>query len=505
MINVQLKYNLYHACTTINNITVVGSAFLINKLLKAESLISYFSDCNDEETFKTKLENIDGYFYVCIKLENEILIAVDRIRTFPIFYQQKEKSIIITDDINKIHQKYNWNYEQIEHFKKVYCTLENSTLLKDWKQLQAGEYAIINKADQAITIKKYYNHYVIAEQEKEEDLIKKLKLNEQQLVEKIIEYANNRTILIPLSGGYDSRYLLSLLKQYNYNKIECFTYGKKDSYEVLIAKNVTEKLNTKWHFIEYTDTLLDTFFSESWENYSKQNHQFTSLPHEQDFFALFYLKQNNLLPKDAVVMNGFCQDIHAGSFIEPITNFNLQKFINHKHQIKLNVSAYQNNWNGYQEWLINNRLSKFIIHSVCVYEYFGFDFYLPFWNKDWINFWYSLDIEWRLNQKFYTNYLFEGIFKKYNIDFKKPSHDITSHFYSLKKVAKKILPKKLTKLIQIQNSLDEQNDSNNTLYLYHCIYKSLNTKPSTKDYKINNIHALYFLEQLLEKKNNEHK
>lgn len=502
MIDVQLTYNQYHKWKTQNNISVIGSAFLHNELLREESLISYFSDCKNEIKFFEKTKNIDGHFAICIELEDYILLTVDAVRTFPIFYQQKEKNIIITDNISQVIQKYNWNDKEIENFKKVYFSLDNNTLLKDWKQLQAGEFLVVHKNINTVEVKKYFNHFGDSCKENEIDLIKKLKLNEQQLINKIISYANNRTILIPLSGGYDSRYLLSLLIQNNYDKLECFTYGKKDSYEVLVAKNVTEKLNIKWHFIEYTDSLLDTFFTESWNNYSNTNHHFTSLPHEQDFFALLYLKQHHLLPKDAVVMNGFCQDIHAGSFIEPINNFDLQKFIYHKHQIKPTISAYQNNWNGYQEWLIKNRLSKFIINSVGVYEYFGLDFYLPFWSKDWIIFWYTLDIELRINQKFYNKYLFDGIFKNFKIDYKKPSHDTTNSFYSLKKVVKSLLPKKLTKLIQTKNNLNKQNDSNNTLYLYNCMYQKLKSKPTEKDFKINNIHALYFLEKL-EKENIE--
>ena len=142
-------------------------------------------------------------------------------------------------------------------------------------------------------------------------------------------------------------------------------------------------------------------------------------------------------------------------------------------------------------------MSKFIVNSVRTYEFFELDFYLPFWSKDWIDFWYNLDIKSRLNQKFYNKYLFDGIFKQYKIDFKKPSHDATNSFYTLKKIAKKILPDLITK--QLQNNTSKQNDVNNSLYLYNRIFDILNKKPLTKDFKINNIHAEYFLQKLKEK------
>ena len=115
------------------------------------------------------------------------------------------------------------------------------------------------------------------------------------------------------------------------------------------------------------------------------------------------MKQHQLLPKNAVVINGYCQDIHAGSFIEPIKNFSLQKVINYKYDIQLNTYDYENSWNGYQEWLVKNRLSKFIINSVRVFEYFGIDFYLPFWNRDWIDFCYSRSQHGKLVSDIHTD------------------------------------------------------------------------------------------------------
>jgi asparagine synthase (glutamine-hydrolysing) len=493
MTDVKLTYNLVHHWHSKNNISVIGNTFLDKILLKENTLIKYFEEVDTEISFADKLKNTVGHFAVVLETQDYFFIAVDIIRTIPLFIRKDKNGILITDTVECSGD---WNSVEVENLKKTYCTLENNTLLSDWQQLQSGEYAVIDKINLSIEINSYYRHQ--KNKEENEDEKTRCKRSEKKMMEKVIAYANNRTILLPLSGGYDSRYLLALLKENNYPSIECFTYGRKESHEVLIARNVCEKLNVKWHYIEYTDELLQLFFNSEWNKYSKLNHHFSSLPHEQDFFALHYLQQNNLLAENAVVMNGFCQDIHAGSFIEPIRNFDLQKFIYHKYQLKLNALSYENTWNGYREWLIKNRLSKFIINSVRVYEFFGLDFYLPFWNTDWINFWYSLPDDQLLNQQFYRDYLFSGIFKRYKIDFKKPSHEGIHKLYTLKKISKAILPPKITKLLQLQNSKDISKDANNTLFLYEEIYKRLKEKPTEKDFRINNIHALYFLEKLKE-------
>ncbi|MFN8282056.1 MAG: asparagine synthase-related protein [Chitinophagales bacterium] len=493
MIELKLTYNAVYKWQTIENISAIGYAFLDNVLLNTDELITYFNDIKTENDFTEKLQKISGHFSVIIKLENVILVAVDTIRTFPVFIQKNEQTILITD---RPSDSGILNKNAVNDFEKIYCTSENETLLINCLQLQAGEYAIVNKSTYEIAIHSYFKHSANANQAANID---SLKLLENDLIQKIKTVSANKTILLPLSGGYDSRYLLALLKENNITNVQCFTYGKKDSYEVLIAKNVAEKLNYKWYFIEYTDELLMTFFSAIWANYSDNNHHYTSLPHEQDFFALHYLKTNNLLPENVIVINGFCQDIMAGSFLEPIKRFDLKSYILEKYEMPLRSNNYENSWNGYQEWLVKNRLSKFIINSVHVYTYFGLEFYLPFWNTNWITFWYNIQLKMRMNQQFYNDYLFNGIFKIYNIAYKKPNHDATNYLYDVKKLAKSILPKKITETIRQFNAENEKTDANNSLFLYQKIFENLKNKPAKKDLKINNIHALYFLENLKEK------
>lgn len=191
--------------------------------------------------------------------------------------QKNENKITITDNPINNHS---YNKNAIADFEKIYCTQENETLLNNCHQLQAGEYAIINTTTQQFEIKTHYKHSSKAKLSANIDTLKQV---ENELIQKIKTISANKTILVPLSGGYDSRYLVCLLKQNNITNVECFTYGR-ESYEVLIAKNVAEKLNYKWHFIEYTDELLTTL-QRTGIIITNSNHHYTSLPHEQDFFC----------------------------------------------------------------------------------------------------------------------------------------------------------------------------------------------------------------------------
>jgi len=492
MIQLKLEPNLVHTWYSHNNIHVIGNAFFEKSLLNSQAINCYFSETKNEFEFKEKLSKLSGHFSIIIELNNTLLLAVDSIRTYPIFIKSEPDLIHISNKIDGTNCSINKG--QASFFEHIYCTTDNHTLLNEWQQLQAGEIAIINKTSYHIKIESYYTH--CQKENYEINLSQELKKLEQKLIDKIRQYCSNNPILLPLSGGYDSRYLLSLLLKNNIKNITCFTYGRANSYEVKTAEKVCRTLNIELIIIEYSDELLSIFFQEKWKQYSDYNHHFSSLPHEQDFFALHYLSQNNLIPKNAILLNGFCQDLHGGSIFEPIKNIDIRSYILHKHHILYHNTSYENTWNGYQEWFIKNRVSKFIINSVRVYEFFGIDFYLPFWQKDWIEFWYTVPLKKRLNQSFYNNYLMDGIFKEMNIDFIKPSYDSTNKHYRIKTLAKKVLPRTIKKYLQDKNSIDINKDTNNTLFLYKEIYKRLIHPPNEKNFRINNIHALYLLQTL---------
>lgn len=472
-----------------DSISIIGYAFHENNLLEQNNLADYFKSTTNGNQFKEKLLQLSGHFAVCIELENTILIAVDLIRTYPVFIQKNGTHLFIKNTITELG---NLNKTSIEIFKKLYCTLDNQTLLVDTIQLQAGEFVSINKNNNTYEIKTYYQHQ---SNQYSNFLIDKLQHLENKIIYQLRQKSKDKTILLFLSGGYDSRYLLALCKKHAIKNIMCITYGTTDSFEIKYAIEIAKKLDYPIISIDYNDTLLNQFLGETWERYSDLNFNYTSLPHEQDFFALYYLKEKDLLPKNAIVINGFSQDLLAGSIFKPNKNTNYEQYIKHKYNVQIQFDL--NNYESYQNWFIKNRVSKFIINSVHVYTFFSCDFYLPFWDKDWIQFWYNLKLEDRINQQQYNNYIFEYYFKPNKIDFIKPKYDSPNNNYYLRKIIRKILPRKL--FLYLKNILIKKEDDTNTSILLSILNNKIKNTSEKKDTDINQLHALYILEKYLKK------
>ena len=99
MINVQLSRNKGYKWFTKENLFVKGFIFTPdNKLLREESLLTYFSCVYSFDDFQTKIRQANGLFSIIIKKENTLWATVDSTRAFPLFYYHNNESMIITDN-----------------------------------------------------------------------------------------------------------------------------------------------------------------------------------------------------------------------------------------------------------------------------------------------------------------------------------------------------------------------------------------------------------------------
>ncbi|MGN6532982.1 MAG: asparagine synthase-related protein, partial [Ginsengibacter sp.] len=258
------------------------------------------------------LEKIDGNFAVVINSDDYFLAAVDRIRSFPLFYKIEGQKILVTDNILSCEKKFIFSEKAEGVFRKIFCTEGSDTLLQNWKQIQPGEFIFLNKLTGDFSVTRYFIfRSKLPTRNIDQIELKELFLN---VFRSIIDTIGSKPIIVPLSGGYDSRCIIAILKELKVKNIFVYTYGMNDSFEKQIAQKVAQQLNLNWHFVEYTDELMDSFFSEKWKEFSYKNHHFTSLPVEQDFFALLYLQKNKLLPEGGVVLSGYLGDYFGGHY-----------------------------------------------------------------------------------------------------------------------------------------------------------------------------------------------
>ena len=121
------------------------------------------------------------------------------------------------------------------------------------------------------------------------------------------------TIILPLSGGYDSRMLASYLRNKNY--VRAYTYGisikQEKSYEVSLAKDAAKIMKLKWKQIELGN--FHKYLDENFKTYSVSTHA-----HSMYHFE-FYNKilGDGLCASKCKVISGIYADVWAGSWDFP--------------------------------------------------------------------------------------------------------------------------------------------------------------------------------------------
>ena len=124
-------------------------------------------------------------------------------------------------------------------------------------------------------------------------------------VERVLQETDGRPLLVPLSGGLDSRLLAVWLKRHGARDVVTFTYGVPGSTEVAISRGVAEALEMDWFTVDLDPTeMARTWAGPDGVDFQKRTWGLTSLPHVQDWYALLQMRRSALIDTDAVFLPG---------------------------------------------------------------------------------------------------------------------------------------------------------------------------------------------------------
>lgn len=391
------------------------------------------------------LKDFNGSFSVVMEVGDEVILAADRLRSFPLCYRLDETGFSISDNavfLKKDGDRKNEN-AFLEFEESVLWISGEKTLYQNIYNVQAGEYVIFDRKSKAIS-REFYYRFEYAEELKEKVSETEFWEIYDKVGEEMVRSLNGRTAIVPLSGGADSRMIVDLLKRQNYNDVICFTYGDPKSKEVAISKEVAKDRGYQWYFVPYTkETYRNFVTSGEFYDYAKYATGYTSLLHVQDFYAVKELKEQGVFPDDGVFVPGHSGDMIAGSHItseflndkmigKEYIDWILKKFYHYSKNPELRKMLLGHF--GIEEtaeydasdllckaecFNIQERQAKFIVNSVRTYEYFGYEWLIPLWSNTLMDFWSGISKKVRYRRKLY--------FECLGVDTVKSTNDVTAY------------------------------------------------------------------------------
>jgi asparagine synthase (glutamine-hydrolysing) len=391
----------------------------------------------DESSFRSELladlRKLSGLFCLIIRKDELTYIAVDRIRAIPFFYGFREDELFMTSNLHKYQEKngvLECDNDKLEEFISATAVLGKGTVFKNVYGLQAGELVCINGRE--ISSERYFEFRPVEKPGLMDDRASFYRAFDQSLLSvfsNMLKHSPDvNRWLVPLSGGHDSRVIANYLYRLGQKNVICYTYGNPGNEQSRISRQVAEALGYEWHFVEYTEQKWNMLQELGMiGDYIDNAFNGVSTTHLQDFLAIHELKEKGIFKKGDVFVPGHTFDWLAGSNFSHLDMACTDK----KTAVERTVLKHlkSRDWSGapikavedlydragvepkyFQEYFNwQERRSKFMVNCVRGYEFFGFDYRLPYWEKEIVEFCQMLPDEERMNRRAFFEAVENGI------------------------------------------------------------------------------------------------
>jgi asparagine synthase (glutamine-hydrolysing) len=424
---------------------VRGYAHLEDRFLRGAELARILDSCPSSDTWQETVARLNGCFAAVTVREPAVLAAVDRLRSIPLFYSAAGAACRISDSaylIADASEGPSVNALAAAEFRLTGYVTGRETLDLRVNQLQAGELLRWDVANGGGPERRQYYEFCHGDllSAPTADLISRIEQVHANVFARLVRSSEGRTIVVPLSGGYDSRLIGTSLRDLGVRDVVCYSYGLLGNWEARISQELARYLGFRWEFVPYSADRWRTWAaSERFRNYFHAAGNLTSVPHLQDWPAVFELHGAARIPSDSVFVPGHSGDFLAGSHIPK----DILKRPNHSRREVLDAvyRAHYSLWDWpeqdslnlrrefdrkmesivgriadctpeeaadrFERWDLQERQAKFICNSVRVYEDFGYEWRLPLFDHELMDFWARIPIEQRVGRKLYYDFVRE--------------------------------------------------------------------------------------------------
>lgn len=258
------------------------------------------------------LDNIEDWkgHFSAVEVEDEAVhLAVDRMRSYPLFYTLRDGAICVTDDADVATS---WaegiDVEARVEFLAAGFVTGPRTIFSNIAQVEAGSVVSIDRKSGDISIQTWglsMHEPVGSEISDEDEFDQELERTIRDAIVRVLEHTGDRRLVIPLSGGLDSRLLVAHLKLLGVENVTCFTYGRPGAVEMNYSREVAESAGFDWHAVDYTEETVKKIWDRpETAQWMRASWACSAMPHPQDYVALVDMLEKGIIPADSVILPG---------------------------------------------------------------------------------------------------------------------------------------------------------------------------------------------------------
>jgi asparagine synthase (glutamine-hydrolysing) len=244
--------------------------------------------------------------------------------------------------------------------------------------------------------------------------------------ERTVRYADGRPIAVWLSGGYDSRLVLTALAETGYDDLVALTFGRRGVPDVERAEAVADELGVRWEFAEYaTARWREWYDTADARAFRERYFEYESVPNYGMLPAIEDLRASGRLPDDVVFCPG--QTSHGLSSYEPPESFASASvdpedvaayFVDRRYslwdwsdeaferavrdRVAASLDPLDDPGTAYvagERWRWRNYVTKYLLQDGRQYDWTGDDWWYPLWDAAVVDAWERVPREHRVGKE----------------------------------------------------------------------------------------------------------
>lgn len=413
------------------------------QLLRAPELAARF-DALIEDEWPHHAASLNGSFAVVRSNSSSGVVgAVDRLRSMPLFYGHEREKVIVGDSASAVLARLGGrpvDAMSAAEFHLTGYTTGSHTLYAGLEQVPPG-HCLFARHSEPVRLERYYAfRHADPVDAPESTLIGALASVHERVFRRLVRDTGERPLAIPLSGGYDSRLIGVMLRDLGCRDVLCFTYGLPGNWEARISRELALHLGFRWTMVPYSAERWRAWReAPEFKRYFHEAGNACSSPHFQDWPAVFELQARGELSSDTIFVPGHSGDFLAGSHVpahllgrRQLTRDEILRTIFDAHytlwdwpataddQLERILASRIEAVTGlirpgtpehaadvFEAWDCAERQAKFIVNSVRVYEAFGYEWRLPLFDAELMDFWSRIPLRLRSGRALYLAYVRE--------------------------------------------------------------------------------------------------
>jgi asparagine synthase (glutamine-hydrolysing) len=397
-----------------------------------------------DDAARTKLLNAaDFLFALIVETSDRVIAASDLVRSTPIYVARTATGWVVGNDARalapQLASRALDRASLLEIEMAGYAT-GCATAYADLRVLECGAFAVFDDQHAGFTPNRYFRYLPGARTDGA--TTERLRATLDEAFSDLVRRAGGRKVLVPISGGLDSRLVLAKLVEHGCPSLSGFSYGTAGNSDATIGREVAAKLGVPWQFVASRGHR--TFFGgEEGRKFWSFCDGLACAPSPQDIVPLSGLRPG----PDTIVVNGQTGDFLSGghipqalrhgcsrlSFFSAITakHYGLWRSlatVQHLGTIERRIERVTGplpEWLSASEavarhelWEYEARQASWVVNAQRTYEYLGLGWELPLWDPRLVRLFRDASVEQKAGQKLYRQYLeqwnFRGLFAGYS-------------------------------------------------------------------------------------------